>query len=123
MNDARLLGVWRSDGARTRKELAARRDIPARTRRGLSRLFGVLELRFTKTRCYSTLDGNTDSRRYTVVAKDASSVVIVSADPPRPGNTITCIRFEGSRFWINVGDGKFREFFKRRQGPPRRTLR
>ena len=47
MIDSRLLGVWRSDARRTRLELAARRDIPARSRPSLARLFGKMELRFT----------------------------------------------------------------------------
>jgi hypothetical protein len=107
MLDTRILGQWRSDAARTVRELKARADIPAASKRGLSRLFGRLELRFTKTRCYSTLNGHIETALYRVVAKDGSSLAIVSQ------GKITHIHFEGTRFWILVGTGKFREYFRR----------
>jgi hypothetical protein len=121
MHDTRLIGTWRSDAPRTLKELAARRDFAPDQRRGLSRLFGKLELRFTKTRCFSTLDGHTESAPYTVVAKDSSSVATVSPDLLTGTPGISHIHFEGSRFWIHVGTGALREFFKR-LGPPNRAL-
>ena len=107
MRDSRLLGMWRSDSRRTLRDLRARRDISPKAQRVIGALFGKLELRFTSTRCYSTLDGSTSSAPYVVVAKDSSSVATVSDE------TISHIHFEGSRFWINVGSGLFREFFKR----------
>ena len=107
MNDARLLGRWRSDAMRTRKELAARRDIPARAKRTLAKLFGKLELRFTKSHCHSTLDGHTVSRQYAVLAKDDSSAATLSE------GTISHIHFEKNHLWIHVGTGKFREYFRR----------
>ena len=85
MLDRRLLGVWRSDKRRTLRELQARRDIPQKSQQVLAGLLGKLELRFTETRCYSTFNGRTSSVPY----------------------------FDGSRFWINVGTGIFREFFTR----------
>jgi hypothetical protein len=114
MYDTRLLGFWRSDGARTRKELAARRDIPPQARLFLGKLFGKLELRFTRTRCYTRLKGHTGSASYTVLAKDSSSVATMSED------VISHFHFEGSHFWIHVGKGTFREFFKR-VTPPKKT--
>jgi hypothetical protein len=112
MYDARLLGVWRSDASRTVRELRARRDISPKAKRGLSKLFGKVELTFTRTRCHMTLDGETETVRYVVVAKDSSSVATVNRDVMGK-NVISHIHFEGSRFWINVGIGRFREFFKR----------
>jgi hypothetical protein len=50
-----------------------------------------------------------------VVAKDASSAVILS------GDTLTQIHFVDSHFWILVGTGAFREFFKRIDVPKRRA--
>ena len=44
---------------------------------------------------------------YQVIGKDDSSVAIFS------NGTITHIHFEKSGFWINVGTGLFREFFRR----------
>ena len=107
MRDNRLLGRWRSDGQRTKKEIAARRDISAERRKRLRPFFGRMELRFTRSRYYSTIDGETHASRYTVLAKDADSVVTLSE------GRIGHIHFEGARFWILVGSGAFREFFRR----------
>jgi hypothetical protein len=105
--DRRILGRWRSDAGRTVRELKARADIPATSKRRLSKLFGKLEMRFTKTRCYSMLHGHTESAVYKVVAKDDSSLAIVS------DGKIIHIHFEGTQFWIVVGTGRFREYFRR----------
>jgi len=66
-----------------------------------------MELRFTRSRCYSTIDEDTHASRYTVLAKDADSVVLLSE------GRIAHIHFERARFWILVGSGTFREFFQR----------
>jgi hypothetical protein len=113
MYDPRLVGVWRSDAKRTGRELAARRDIPGRNKKGLRRLFGKLELRYTRTRCYATLNGHTESSSYRVVAKDSSSVAIVSYDWLLDAEVISHLHFDGSHVWVAVGTGLFREFFKR----------
>jgi hypothetical protein len=70
-----------------------------------------VEYRFTKSSCHTTLKDYTDKTPYVVVARDATSVAIVSR------NTITHIHFEDGWFWVFVGTGKFREYF-RRVGPP-----
>jgi hypothetical protein len=106
MLDTRILGQWRSDATRTVRELKARADIPPASKRRLSKLFGKLHLRFTRTRCYWTLNGHTGSAPYKIAAKDVSSLAIVSEEK------ITHIHFEGARFWILVGTGKFREYFR-----------
>jgi len=50
--------------------------------------------------------------RYLVLAKDTSSVAILSCDSIA-GEQIHHIHFEGSHYWILLGSGKVREFFKR----------
>ena len=105
MHDARLLGRWQSNGPKTRREIAARRDLTLTPAFG--RLFGKLELRFTRTRCYITLKGQTRFQRYVVLAKNATSVATLS------DGEISHIHFEGSGFWIAAGNGKIREFFRR----------
>jgi hypothetical protein len=68
MHDPRLMGTWRSDKLRTRREIFSRRDIPAGKRRdALVNIFGRLTLRYTKTRSYSTFRGTT----YTSTARTA----------------------------------------------------
>src|SRR5207249_1979977 len=105
MYDPRLIGVWRSDGQRTGRELAARRDIPARNKKRLRGLFGKLELRYTSNRCYATLNGHTDSSAYRVVAKDSSSLAIVSYDRLLEADVISHVHFDGSHIWVAVGTG------------------
>ena len=119
MYDARLLGCWRSDARRTGRDLAARADIPAQQKARLRRLFGKLELRYTRNRCHSTLSGHTESFPYSVVAKDYSSVAIVSHDALLEQPVISHLHFDGSHMWVAVGTGLFREFFKRVQAPKR----
>ncbi|SRR6266567_2092994 len=113
MQDSRIWGSWRSDARRTAREIAARKDIPASRKRKLVSLFGKLELRYTRTRCYATLNGQTKAVRYKVVAKDSTSVAIVSDDPFGYGPVISHIHFDGPYFWVNIGNGRLREFFKR----------
>jgi len=112
MKDSRLIGMWKSDGRKTAKEIAARRDIPTSKKRKLLRFFGKLELRYTQTRCYSRLGDYVSVNRYTVAAKDAWSVALVVCNPIA-GKQIVHIHFEGDRYWITLGSGRMREFFKR----------
>ncbi len=112
MTDSRLLGTWRSDAKRTRKDIAARRDIPTSRRKKLDALFGKLELRYTRTKCYARLRTYTSVNRYTVLAKDISSVALLTNDPSA-GEQIHHIHFENQYYWIYLGSGKVREFFKR----------
>ena len=125
MHDSRLIGVWRSDAKRTGIELAARGDIPARNERRLRGLFGKLELQYTRTRCYASLNGHTESSAYRIVAKDSSSVAIVSYDRLLEADVIAHVHFDGSHIWVAVGSGLFREFFKRvrpgNSAAPRKT--
>lgn len=119
MTDSRLIGTWRSDARRTIKEIAARRDIPASSRKKLARLFGRLELRYTRTKCYASMETHATASGYLVLAKDASSVAILSSNS-FAGEQIYHIHFEGPYYWILLGSGKTREFF-RRVKPKRRT--
>jgi hypothetical protein len=48
-----------------------------------------------------------------VVAKDSSSVAIVTYDRLLEAEMISHLHFDGSHFWTGVGTGLFREFFKR----------
>ena len=62
----------------------------------------------------SGLNGSVESASYNVVAKDASTVAIVSSDILTGKQVVQHIHFVGdTQFWISVGTGVFREFFKR----------
>lgn len=112
MEDQRLQGTWRSDARRTGKEIDLWRDIPARRKRKLKALFGKLQLRFTRTRCHAILNGSSWVDGYKVVAKDETSVAILIEGPDTKPK-ISHIHFEGAHFWINIGNGRLREFFRR----------
>jgi hypothetical protein len=112
MFDARLIGTWRSDARKTAAEIAARRDVPASKKSKLRRLFGKLELRYTRTHCHARLGSIATTNRYTVVAKDSSSVAVVSENSIA-GRQISHIHFDGEYYWICLGSGRIREFFKR----------
>src|SRR5438132_8502125 len=113
MIDRRLLGTWKSDARRTMREVRARRDISEARARRLANLFGRLELRFTPTRCSWSLNGDADSRWYKVTARDSSSVTIIMHNSITDHDDITHVHFVGPHFWINVGTGLFREFFRK----------
>src|SRR6267378_4006604 len=112
MHDPRLIGSWRSDAHKTSLEIAARRDITAAKKKKLLRFFGKLELRYTPTRCYSSLNGQISVNSYRVVAKDSSSVALL-VSKPIVGQQIVHIHFERNHYWIVLGSGRMREFFKR----------
>ncbi len=57
--------------------------------------------------------------RYRLLAKDSSSAAILSFDS-FAGEQIHHINFEGPHYWIFLGSGKIREFFKRVK-PKKRT--
>lgn len=117
MYDSRLIGTWRSDAHKTALELAARRDITALKKRKLLPLFGKLELRFTRNRCYASLNGQISVNRYSVLAKDVSSVALLMSTR-FAGKQIAHIHFEGSHYWVILGSGRMREFFKRIPSKP-----
>ena len=54
MYEPRLFGTWQSDAKRSRREIDARRDIPAKSKKMLRGLVGQLQLRYTRTACYAT---------------------------------------------------------------------
>jgi hypothetical protein len=112
MHDLRLIGSWGSDAHKTSLEIAARRDITTAKKKKLLRFFGKLKLRYTPTRCYSSLNGQISVNRYTFVAKDSSSVALLVSNPI-VGEQIVHIHFEGNHYWIVLGSGRMREFFKR----------
>lgn len=112
MRDVRLLGTWKSDKKRTMKEVRARRDFTASANEKLASLFGKLEHRYERNRCGSTLNGESSGARYSVVAKNSDSVVLVSENLTT-GELISHLHFEGkTHYWVSVG-GRFREYFKR----------
>jgi len=78
----------------------------------LAMMFGKLELRYTRNRCYSRYENHESVSAYKVVAKDKYSVAVVNTNPAA-GRQIVHIHFEGRRYWVSLGSSGLREFFKR----------
>jgi hypothetical protein len=116
MFDSRLIGTWRSDARKTSIDIAARRDLNSAKNKKryekLLSLFGKLELRYTRTHCHSRFGDHKSVAPYRVVAKDEYSVALLLSQP-LVGKQICHIRFEGNHYWVYLGSGGLREFFKR----------
>jgi hypothetical protein len=112
VHDRRLLGTWKSDRKRTMREIDARTDFTPKAKKFLDGMFGHLVLRYTRTRCHSTLRDSVTWFSYRVVARNAQGVLVVSIDPDEREEALSHIRFEGENsYWISLGS--FREFFRR----------
>lgn len=57
------------------------------------------------------------TNRYTILAKDLPSVALLVSNPIA-GKQIVHIHFEGCRYWVILGSGRMREFFKRISSNP-----
>jgi hypothetical protein len=75
-------------------------------------LFGKLELRYTRSLCYSRFKDHESMSAYKVVAKDDYSVALVTVNPIA-GKEIVHIHFDGNHYWVTLGSSGLREFFKR----------
>lgn len=119
--DKRLVGRWKSDSEKTSAEIVARNDVSDARTQGLLRMFGKLELRYTRWRCYSEFEGRTQVGWYRVVARDKESVVVVSRSKSWEAwgvrvpamRTIQHIHFDADAYWITLGNSNIREFFRR----------
>ena len=109
MHEPRLIGSWKSDARKTAREIDARADIPLSKKSRLKKLMGKLELRYTRNRCYAKLGGHITLMRFSVVARDESSVAIVTVGPIL-GRQIVHIHFEDEYYWVCLGN--IREYFR-----------
>ena len=109
--------------------------MPPEKKKQVQACFGNLEISYARTKIIMTLRYRKweQARRYKVVAADETSVAIVQFGemgiknrekydpehlklvekmfPPTP--VIQHIHFEKNHYWISLGTGKNREFFKR----------
>jgi hypothetical protein len=85
-----------------------------------------LTLHYTRTRCYSTFQGKTESLPYRVVAKNSDSVVVVSPSGAlEDEESIHHIRFDDlepkpGHYWVSLGP--IREYFRRIKTPPNKEM-
>lgn len=71
-----LIGAWKSDQRRTLKTCHRYHCLKGTKKRQFARLFGRLELRYTRKYVYHKLPDFHYRSRYEVVAEDAESLVI-----------------------------------------------
>jgi hypothetical protein len=133
--DKRLLGIWKSDKRRTFAEWNWKRKISSQKKAKIRSLFGKLEVTYTRTKVISVLPHRDwgQARRYAMLAMDDTSVAIVKFgeieimnrrkyDPENLKMVealfgaklqIEHIHFEKRHFWISIGNGRNREFFRK----------
>jgi hypothetical protein len=112
--DSRLIGAWKSDRARTLAEWTSKKKLSKEKAKILQSLFGKLELTFGRSKVISKLPAEDwlQSKFYKILGADSNSVAIVlygkDSEPE-----IKHVHFEKNSFWISLGGGRNREFFKR----------
>jgi len=133
--DNRLLGVWKSDRERTFKEWTWTKRLTQKKKKWFKSIFGKLEITYVRGKVIHTLRHRhwEQSRRYLIAATDEKSVAIVqygklniknrrkydrinleileSSFPAKP--EISHIHFDKKHYWISIGNGRNREFFKK----------
>lgn len=136
--DRRLLGTWKSDRVRTFKEWSWIKKLSPQKQARFKTFFGKLEITYTRTKVISCLRYRKweQASRYQVVASDETSVAIVqfgklqiknrrrydpenlkfaeSLFPAEP--RISHIHFDKTHYWISLGTGRNREFFRKIRG-------
>src|SRR5512143_1919593 len=116
LGDPRLIGRWRSDRERTMSEWPFSPDTSLEKRERVAQIFGRLELNYGRWRCTATFDGHTTTGWYRVLAKDATSVMIVSRGrSPVVGyqRSLFHMHFTGEHYWVTLGETNTREYFRR----------
>ncbi|MGA9031651.1 MAG: hypothetical protein WB402_03940 [Sulfuricaulis sp.] len=117
--DRRLLGICRSDKAKTTKFWAFKKRLTVTKRKHIFDLFGKLQFRFTKGKIYSEYEDIKHVVPYSVIAIDENSVVIMWHE--KKGDSLQHIHFEDDSFYIISGYNV--EFFKRERLTQRSTGR
>jgi hypothetical protein len=124
MIERRLLGTWVSDGRRTIGDLEKRRKLSAKGRKAMNAIFGKLRLRYTRSRCYSTLDGNTDALPYRVLATNSEGAVLIGRSLPEwltAEEQIQHVRFVSDNlYWVCLGG--IHEYFRRVKTPSNKRM-
>jgi hypothetical protein len=132
--DKRLLGTWKSDRKRTFAEWNWRTGISPEKKEELKSIFGKLLITYTRSRVIWNLPYRkwVTARRYATLGADETSVAIVIFGKRHVKNAqkydrinleivnefwselkIQQIHFTGNHYWISIGGGKNREFFRK----------
>jgi len=124
MIERRLLGTWVSDRRRTLADAEKRLRLRAKHRRAMAVIFGKLRLRYTRSRCFSTLDGHTDALPYRVLATNSEGTVVTGRSLPEwltREEQIQHIRFVSDNlYWVCLGG--IHEYFRRVKTPSNKRM-
>lgn len=142
--DKRLLDTWKSDARRTFAEWNWKRNTTATKRARFKSFFGKLEITYTRNRIISKFPQQQweQSQRYAVLGTDKNSVAIVifgklkiknrkRYDPLNLAILEDChlsdariehVHFGDGCYWVSIGNGRNREFFRRIKKHAFRTL-
>jgi hypothetical protein len=130
--DSRLLGRWKSDAKQTIREWHWGKNQSLKRRRFLKSIFGKLVITYTRAKIVMKLGDFQTSQNYSILGVDKSSVAIVTFGELKITNerkyddfcvrlmkesshesAIQHLHFEGKRYWISLGNGSNREFFRK----------
>jgi hypothetical protein len=132
--DPRLIGTWKSDKRRTFSEWSWKKNTSPRRKEALRSRFGKHELTFTRSRLVSKLPHRKweTAQQYCVLATDETSVAILQFGELEIKNRhkywelglamveqwmsqpqIMHLHFDKKHFWISIGNGRCREFYRR----------
>jgi hypothetical protein len=120
--DKRLIGTWRSDRARTLRTFTPSPGISPESMRRFKALFGKLVIRWGRGVYRTDCDGLRSVEKYTVIASDASSVVIKVRGPLGPEPELRQIFFDGDCYWIALGGGVCEYFRRVPRGSPNHAM-
>jgi hypothetical protein len=122
--DSRLIGTWLSDRLKTIENLDNQWQLSEERRDNLSKLLGKLKITFDLNTMTTEMDGMMETLPYTILDKDAFSIVIRDDAPPNPETSIletskfAIIHFDGNdAYWVMSELGGFPEYFKRMPVP------
>ena len=132
--EKRLLGTWKSDKRRTFAEWSWAKKLTPKKKEWFKSIFGKLEINYGRTKVISRLRHRRweQSRRYVVLGSDENSVAIVNfgrleiknrrkysplgleiVDELHSKPEIKHIHFDKKHFWVLIGNGKNRQFFRK----------
>lgn len=132
--DPRLIGTWKSDKRRTFAEWCWKKNTSPRRKEALRSFFGKHEIIFTRSRLVSRLPHRKweAAQRYCVLATDETTVAILQfggleirnrhqydeldlamAKECMPQAQIMHMHFDKEHFWISIGNGRCREFYRK----------
>jgi hypothetical protein len=132
--DKRLLGKWKSDKRKTFLDWNWKKNTAAAKKQRLKSFFGKLILTFTRNRIITRLPHRQwqTSRQYFIIGVDEASVALFEIGEIKIKNEkkysgiglrtvkeffskpeIKHIHFEKKHFWLSIGNGRNREFFRK----------